>query len=161
MKLYLIRHAPAELRHEFTLTGYPDELRPITERGAQRMNDVLEFFKKTEDSVDVILSSPLARCAQTAEICRDFFPKADYKETENLCPDHSAQKLYDEIQSYSVDSMIIVGHEPDLGQFISWLLFRQASDRFPLKKAGIAKVDLYEDGSSYLKWVLRPKLITS
>jgi phosphohistidine phosphatase len=159
MKLYMIRHAPAELRHEFALTGQPDELRPITQRGVERMQQVLQFLKKAESHVDVILTSPLTRCVQTAELCKESYSQAQLFETENLCPDHSAHKLYNEIQSYDVDSMVLIGHEPDLGQFLSWVLFRQATDHFPIKKSGVAKVDLYKDGRAYLKWLLRPKLM--
>lgn len=157
MKLYLIRHAPAELRHEFALTGQPDHLRPITLKGSEKTETVLRHFIKTEEPIDVFLTSPFLRCTQTGEICKEFFPKAQFIESENLCPDHSAKKLYHEIQSYNVDSMALIGHEPDLGQFLSWLLFRQASDHFPIKKSGMAKVDLYKDGRAYLKWLLRPK----
>lgn len=161
MKLYIIRHAPAELRHIFSQTGQSDDLRPITDKGAQRMDAMLRFFKKNEEDVNLFLQSPLTRCLQTGEICKNFFPNATFKTTENLGPDHSAQSLYDEIQSYDVDSMAIIGHEPDLGQFISWLLFRQASDHFPLKKSGFAKMDLYKDGRAYLKWLVRPKMVTT
>ena len=160
MKLYFIRHAPAELRHVFAQTGQPDQLRPITDKGKVRMNEVLKYLNKYEEQIDVILHSPLTRAVQTAEVCKQFYPNAKMVNTENLCPDHSAQKLYDEIQNYDIDSLAIVGHEPDLGQFLSWLFFRQATDHFPIKKSGIAKVDLYKDGRCYLKWLLRPKLIT-
>lgn len=159
MKLYLIRHAPAQERHLFAQTGKPDSQRPLTEKGRERMEEILNVFYKNEDNIDLILQSPLKRCLETGEIFKEFYPHAKFKTSENLKPDHSAKKLYDEIQSYDVDSLALIGHEPDLGQFISWLLFRQASDHFPLKKSGIAKLDLYKDGRSYLKWLLRPKLL--
>lgn len=159
MKLYLIRHAPAEERHIFALTGQPDSERPLTDRGIERMRDVLDVFSKNEDQIDLILQSPYKRCLETSKILKEYYSSAKLESSDNLAPDHSAQRLYDEIQSYDVDSMAIIGHEPDLGQFISWLLFRQATDHFPMKKAGIAKLDLYKDGRSYLKWFLRPKLL--
>ncbi len=161
MKLYLIRHAPAELRHEFALTGQPDHLRPITSKGKERTQTVIEFFKKSEDPIEVFLLSPFNRCVQTADIFKAHFPDAKFIESDNLCPDHSAQSLYEEIQRYDVNSLGIIGHEPDLGQFLSWLLYRQATDHFPIKKSGMAKVDVYKDGRSYLKWLLRPKQINA
>ena len=160
MKLYIIRHAPAQLRHEFAQSGKPDSLRPLTERGIDKMHSALNFFKKHEESIDIFLQSPLTRCVQTGEVCKKYFPNALFKKTKNLTPDHSAQELYNEIMSYDVDALAIIGHEPDLGQFISWLLFRQATDHFPIKKTGFAKVDIYKDGRCYLKWILRPKLMT-
>jgi phosphohistidine phosphatase len=159
MKLYIIRHAPAELRHEFALTGQPDHQRPITEKGVERTRDMIKFFKKSEDDVQLFLQSPLVRSQQTGDIFRKAFPKARFIDSENLSPDHSAQSLYEEILSYDVDSMGVIGHEPDLGQFLSWLLFRQATDHFPFKKSGMARVDLYQDGRTYLKWIIRPKLV--
>ncbi len=158
MKLYLIRHAPAELRHEFALSGQPDHLRPLTDKGIVRMHETLTNFSQKESAIDIVLQSPYLRCLQTAELLKEHFPETQCIETENLCPDHSAQKLYDEIQSYNVGSLAVIGHEPDLGQFLSWLLFRQATDKFPLKKGGIAKLDLYKNGLCKLKWVIHPKL---
>ncbi len=157
MKLYLVRHAPAEYRHIFAQTGQPDHLRPLTTKGIQRMSEVLDFFHKSEPQINVVLQSPFTRCLQTGEVFKRYYPQAAYLTSENLTPDHSCQKLYEEIQSYQVDSMALIGHEPDMGMFLSWLLFHQSSDHFPFKKAGIAKVDLYKDGRSYLKWLIRPK----
>lgn len=159
MKLYIIRHAPAQERHLFAQTGLHDDLRPLTDKGIERMREVLTGFKRSEDQINTVLHSPLERCLETAEICKEFYPQANLVKTDNLRPDHSAKALYEEIQKYTVDSLAIIGHEPDLGQFISWLLFRQATDHFPMKKAGIAKVDIYKDGRTYLKWLLRPKLM--
>ncbi len=160
MKLYIVRHALAEDRLIFSQKGLSDELRPLTPKGADRMREVVSVFKKNEPEINLILTSPLTRCKQTADLFKEFYPKATVLESDNLKPDHSAQKLYEEIQSYDLDSLALIGHEPNLGQFISWLLFRQASDHFPMKKSGIAKIDLYKDGRTYLKWLLRPKLLT-
>ncbi len=160
MKLYLIRHAVAEERAQFALKGLSDELRPLTPKGAERMNEIVGLFKKLEPDINLILSSPLVRSLQTAEILKLNYSKAQLVTSDNLKPDHSAQKLFEEIQTYDLDSMALIGHEPDLGQFLSWLLFRQATDHFPMKKSGIAKVDIYKDGRTYLKWLIRPKLLS-
>ena len=159
MNLYVIRHAIAEERHIFAQTGQPDEFRPITARGAERMRKILALLKKNEDEMDTVLQSPLVRCQETGDLVREYYPNANYLNTDRLRPNLSADKLYREIQSFGGDSMAIIGHEPDLGQFISWLLFGQASERFPIKKGGIAKLNLYKNGRCYLKWLLKPKLI--
>lgn len=159
MKLYIIRHAHAELRHEFAKTGRPDRERPLVEKGFQRMDQVLSFFHQHEEKIDKFLVSPYTRCQETASICHQFFPEAEVQTSDHLAPDHSAKRLYELIQKQELDSLAVIGHEPDLGQFISWLLFRQATDHFPMKKAGIAKMDLYKDGRAYLKWMISPKLL--
>ena len=157
--LYVIRHALAEERHIFAQTGQSDELRPITQRGMERMKKILNLLKKNEDQINTVLQSPLVRCQQTGDLVREYYPDADYLNSDNLLPNFSAGKLYKEIQSFNVDKVAIIGHEPDLGQFISWLLFQQATERFPIKKGGIAKLEIYKDGRCFLKWLLKPKLI--
>ena len=159
MKLYVIRHAIAMERSDFAQTGQDDDLRPLTPKGMERMHKIFSAFKKNEERMEVVLQSPLVRCQQTGNLMKEHYPNANYLTTETLRPNHSAEKLHKEIQSFGANSMTIIGHEPDLGQFISWLLFRQASDQFPMKKGGIARLDLHKDGRCYLKWTIRPKLI--
>lgn len=159
MNLYIIRHAIAEERHVFAQTGQSDEFRPITDEGVQRMRKTLSLVKKNGEQIETVLQSPLVRCQQTGDIIKEFYPEAHYLKTDKLRPNHSATKLFKEIRNLKVDSIAIVGHEPDLGQFISWLLFGQASDRFPLKKGGIGKLTLHNNGHCHLKWLLRPKFI--
>ena len=160
MKLYVIRHAIATERHLFAQTGKSDSQRPLTDKGIERMNGVLEFLKTNETQIDCIMHSPYKRCTDTAALVHDFYPESLILETQNLQPDHSAQNLFEQIIKQQAESIAIIGHEPDLGQFISWLLFRQATDHFPIKKSGIAKLDLYQDGRAYLKWMVSPKLVT-
>ena len=159
MKLYLIRHAHAVDRIEFSKTGKMDEERYLIGKGHDRMGKVLKRFIQLEPEIQHILQSNLLRSQQTAEILKRFYPNAKVTTASNLNPGLSAKRLYDEIQAYDLDSLAIVGHEPDLGQFLSWLLFQQATDHFPIKKCGIAKIDLYKDGRCYLKWLLRPSLL--
>ncbi len=159
MNLYVIRHAIAEERHIFAQTSQSDELRPITARGAERMRKTMALLKKTENPIETVLQSPLIRCQQTGDLVREYYPEASCLNTDNLRPSFSSDKLYREIQGFEGNSMALVGHEPDLGQFISWLLFGQASERFPMKKGGVAKLDLHRNGRCYMKWFLKPKLI--
>lgn len=159
MKLYLIRHAIAEERSDFALTGLPDEQRPLTDKGIDKMKKIAQRFCKIEEHLDLIFQSPLIRSQQTAEILKKYYPQAKLETTKLLTPGFSAKELFKVLNSKELDSIALVGHEPDLGQFLSWLLFRQASDHFPLKKGGIAKVDFYGDDPCYLKWILQPKLI--
>ena len=182
MNLYIIRHAISEQRHIFAQTGQSDELRPITNRGAERMKGLLSFIKNnSKEQINNVLQSPLLRSQQTGTLVKEFYPQARYMTTSLLRPSFSFKKLLEEIQQFeptnnqsppsiSSDnpdnknknpktSLALIGHEPDLGQFISWLLFNQANNCFPLKKGGIAKLNIQKNGQHYLKWILRPKLI--
>ena len=117
MNLYIIRHAIAEERHIFARTGQSDDLRPITDRGAERMRKILDLMKKNGDQIDTVLQSPLVRSLQTGDILREFYPDARYLKTDRLRPNYSAAGLYKEIQSLGVHSTstALIGHEPDLG----------------------------------------------
>ena len=84
MKLYIIRHAPALERHLFAETNSDDSLRPLTDKGIERMSETLQVFKKNEESIDLVLQSPFSRCLQTGEILKEFYPDAQFTKTENL-----------------------------------------------------------------------------
>src|SRR5262249_48637670 len=65
MRLYLMRHGPAGERATWT---DDDQLRPLTEKGDRRMRSAAEGLKLLNPVVDTLLSSPLVRARQTAEI---------------------------------------------------------------------------------------------
>ena len=124
------------------------------------MIEILDQFQDLEPQIDLFLQSPLTRAQQTGDIFKSYYPDAQFRTTDSLCPNHNAETLFNEILSFEVESLALIGHEPDLGQFLSWLLFGQSSDQFPIKKGGIAKIDIYRDGRRYLKWLIRPKMLT-
>ena len=158
MKVYLIRHGIAEERYTFAQTGRPDTERPLTTKGKERMHRITEQFAEHESKIDLFLQSPLKRSQQTVDILKKYFKDSKTKTTPHLAPGFSARMLFQCLkENFDKDSIALVGHEPDMGQFLSWLIFQQASDSFPMKRGGIAKLDLYEDNSCYLKWFLRPK----
>src|SRR5438552_12259523 len=64
-KVYLVRHAIAADRGD----AYPDDAkRPLTHKGVARMREVVEGLRDLGITVDVVLTSPLLRAKQTAEI---------------------------------------------------------------------------------------------
>ena len=68
MKLIFIRHGVAE--GHFSYKQDEDFERNLTDDGIERLNKTFKVFKKVEERIDVIFSSPLARAIQTAEIFR-------------------------------------------------------------------------------------------
>jgi len=158
MKVYLIRHAIAEERHVFAQSGRPDSERPLTSKGRDRMEKSADSLITSEPSIDIFLQSPLVRSQQTVDVLKARYKKAKVITTDLLSPGHSAAKLFEYLESFhGQNSVALVGHEPDMGQFLSWMLFRQATDHFPMKRGSIAKLDLYQDRRCYLKWFVRPK----
>ncbi len=68
MKLLVMRHAIAMDREEFARSGNPDDLRPLTARGARRMKRVAKGLRAQIESLDHLATSPLTRAVETAEI---------------------------------------------------------------------------------------------
>ena len=64
MKLCFLRHGEADWPN----WTKPDNERPLTERGRKEMKRVAKFLERLKLVPDVILTSPLPRASQTAEI---------------------------------------------------------------------------------------------
>ena len=135
MHIYLIRHADAQQlgqKNEFT-----DEKRSLTSEGRDRMRDGAKGLGMLGMELDLILSSPLARALETAEIVASALgvSKKEIVQTNNLKPGASVDELFAEIKKHTgVESLALVGHEPDLSGIISRIL--QGTGRIPsdLKK---------------------------
>src|SRR5580765_5134354 len=65
MRIYLMRHGPAGNRDTWT---DDDSLRPLTEKGERRTRAAADGLKRLNPAIDVLLTSPLVRARQTAEI---------------------------------------------------------------------------------------------
>src|SRR5580765_5526743 len=95
-ELYLIRHAIAEARGE----AWPDDAkRPLTERGASRMRKAARALAKLGVSIDVVLTSPLTRTRQTAEIVAAAFdPRPTVVNVEALAPGGGQTTVLSELE---------------------------------------------------------------
>ncbi|HLY25845.1 MAG TPA: histidine phosphatase family protein, partial [Aggregatilineales bacterium] len=69
VELYLLRHGVAYERDEWE--GQDDELRPLTKKGIAKMESEAKTLKHFDLNLDKIISSPLTRAAQTAQIVAD------------------------------------------------------------------------------------------
>lgn len=162
MELYIIRHAIAEplgAKNEFS-----DEKRPLTEEGRSRMHEVAKGLKKLGVELDLILTSPLVRALETAEILAGSLGihKKEIQQTPALAPGAAAEQLFAEIKNRAgAESIAIVGHQPDLGSLISRIT--QSSGgvlSIQLKKGGIGCITVTETVPTFrgdLVWLLTPK----
>jgi len=162
MKIYLLRHAIAVERNP---NKYPDDaLRPLSDAGRKKMARFAKILDKMGLQIDLLLSSPLLRARQTAEIARKrlHLKKNKLILVEALGPAGDPAKLIAEInEKYSVDNLLLVGHEPDLSSLISLLLSGEASLPITLKKAGMGclSVEKLAAGKcARLEWLFNPDL---
>jgi phosphohistidine phosphatase len=160
MNLYILRHGIAV---EHGAAGYEnDDERPLTGKGERKMWSIAEAIKALEISFDSILSSPLVRARQTAEIVAESLKCERRLElTDALSPQHTAKPLIQYLQDQrAVDDVLLVGHEPFLSQFISLLISGNTGTSVLLKKGGFCKLStehLKHGKCATLEWLLTPK----
>ena len=162
MQVLMIRHAPAEERETFALSGQSDELRPLTHQGKNKMRKNINGLKKIIPMIDRIAESPLVRAQQTAGLITAAYPNAIRDNLPALASNGSMSDVLTYLQKYAQTTQIIalVGHEPDLGELVTWLLSGTANVWMPLKKGAACLIefpDEIEAGEAELCWMLRPK----
>ena len=148
MKFYLLRHGKAD----WPKWDKPDDKRPLTQEGKDQVAAVAKMLARL-GIAPAIVSSPLPRASQTAEIagkCLEQKVRVD----PLLRPGFDAAKLKKLLKDFSGESLMVVGHEPDFTQTI----FQLTGGRTKLSKAGVAFIEL--DATSMkgeLRWLVPPK----
>jgi phosphohistidine phosphatase len=161
MNLYIIRHAIAA---EPGTPAYEDDSqRPLTDKGKKKMEKIAQGLKNLKVEIDLMLTSPYLRAAQTAKIVKKAFGlgKEQVVETEHLAPTGYGDQLIQFIneQYASTPNLALVGHEPSLGHLISVLVTGDPNVSFTLKKGGVCRlsVDTLQYGRcATLDWLLSP-----
>ena len=116
MNLYLIRHSIAE---NITMDK-KDFDRELTEEGKFVIKKTSEAWKSYIGNVDVVLTSPLKRAIQTAEIIStNLQDKQNLIKDNNLGTGSRTADLIDILNSLDYKNVVVVGHQPDLSQHIN------------------------------------------
>lgn len=135
MIVYLIRHGEAE---SYSSTGR-DFDRVLTEKGKQEFSKMVSLSLPALTNIEIILSSPLKRALQTAEILyNQLNKKAEIIRHNELAPGLNAKSLEVIWNLYSERNEIaLVAHQPDLSD----LVYHYCNlDAFSFKKGGILKI---------------------
>lgn len=161
MHLLVIRHAIAEDREEFAKSGRDDSERPLTRLGRRRMRRNARGLRRIAPVIDVIASSPHARAADTASIVADTLGvREEIVMLDALTPEQPSEMLLPWLLSQQPDvTVTIVGHEPQLGRLVTWLLTGNSESHVVLKKGGACLLDLGvrpSAGGALLHWLLTP-----
>ena len=158
-ELYLIRHAIAEERGE----KWPDDTkRPLSADGVARMRRAAKGLAKLGVKFDVVLTSPLVRTKQTADIVAGAFdPRPPIVTADALAPGGSVQTVLADLEKQSRRKRIaLVGHEPGIGE----LAARLAGSRHPFefKKSAVCRIDvetLPPTGPGTLRWFVTLRIL--
>jgi len=125
MDLILWRHADAQ-------DGFPDQARELTSKGQRQAVDMAKWLKAHLPNDSEILVSPAVRAQQTAQALTHNFktvsaiePGASYEAVLSAAgwPNHKG-------------TVVVVGHQPTLGQTAAWLLSGEVAER-SIKKGAI------------------------
>jgi phosphohistidine phosphatase len=160
MNLYLMRHGiavPAEdpaVRH--------DGDRTLTSKGVKRLRKASRGLRRLDIPFDAILTSPVLRAHQTADIVAEALgTQALVKEISSLAPESTVDHLLFGLTPYQTQShLLLVGHEPLLGNFLSFLIAGRSANAFEFKKGALGRVEIDSPSppvSGRLHWFLTPK----
>ena len=132
MDLILWRHAEAEVWPDGDPQAGSDLDRSLTARGEKQAARMAGWLDRQLPEGARILVSPARRCEQTAlALGRKF------KIRSELAPDATSAQLLELVQwPLGKSPILVVGHQPTLGQTIAQLLGLQESD-CPVKKGAV------------------------
>jgi phosphohistidine phosphatase len=157
MEIYLLRHGLAEDRETW---DKDDALRPLTKQGKRITQLSAETMAALELKPNWIITSPLVRAYQTAEIVARRLSLMDkLVQDERLGPGFSLPHMEQILEAYPYDeSVMFVGHEPDFSETLSDLI---GGGSLVFKKGGLARVSILSRSplSGELIWLVPPKLL--
>ncbi len=160
-ELYLIRHGVAEERGD----KWPDDAkRPLSADGMSRMEKTARGLARLEVAIDAILTSPLIRTRQTADIvAAELHQHPPIVNTDALAPGGDFSGVIAALEKQSRRTRIaLVGHEPSIGELAARLI----GSRHPIefKKGAVCRIDvdaLPPQGPGDLRWFLPPRILRS
>ena len=163
MKLYLLRHAIAVESADWSSD---DESRPLTDVGIIKMRQGAKNIAKLIPALDIIITSPLVRAQQTAALVSASYPPKKLPKlliSNNLAPGSRVFSLQEELGQYPDSSKImLVGHQPNLGDLLGYFVSGNQRVHIPLKKGGLAYIEAPQaEALGQLEWLLTAKQLRS
>lgn len=162
MKLLIVRHAIAVDRADHE--GAEDH-RPLTVEGLRKMRKNARGLAQIIERPAALITSPLTRAFQTAEVLRDTWEGLDFLESEALRPKAKPLELVKWIRANVEEDaglICIVGHEPHLTHLIGWFLTRDFEGALELRKGGACLLDFegtISRGAGKLLWLATPAIL--
>ena len=160
MIVYFLRHASAG---KSVSDPERDKRRGLDQEGTEQCRYVGRILAALETQVDVIITSPLKRATQTAALVGNeigyesklqiepaLLPEAHYAAFREMLQRHHKQ-----------EAVMVVGHNPSLGAFLSLAISRRnVEEAVDLKKGAVARVEV-TNKSATLQWCITPKIARS
>jgi phosphohistidine phosphatase len=158
MQVYLLRHGIAEDGAAQT----SDSDRALTSDGRRKLRQVLAHVADSGVKVDLILTSPLKRAVQTAEVATSCLrPKPETSISKALAPDGTVEDVWSEIRAHrDAEVLLLVGHNPLFSNLAAFLLGAPEL-QVDFKKGAVMRIDLDTLGPKphgALHWYLTARL---
>ena len=157
MKLLLVRHAIAEDAETFITAGGSDAQRPLTEIGRKKMRKGANRLRSQLGQIDVLASSPLLRARETANIIARAYGDIPIMERPELDYSYPPEAVVDWLSQCSGETVVAVGHEPQLGLLSGLLLADVPRSLIVFRKGGMALFEFSGRpvaGRGVLNWAL-------
>lgn len=161
MDLFIFRHAEAGNRLPARAR---DAERSLTAEGKEELEDVARSLSRLKLRPDHIISSPLKRSRETANIVAKALKNRGKVELwDELKPEGSKQALYQRLSKLKPESRVLcIGHEPYLTQAVNEIMGHQGPPRIVLRKCGLVRISIKAFNPKVegeLRWLLTPRLL--
>lgn len=155
-QLYVVRHAWAE----DVGPDLDDYARPLTKKGRKRFERFMKHLRDAGMAVDLIVSSPLIRTHQTAEIMADVFKIPRLELHDALAPGSDWKEIAEWTSAEDAERVAWVGHAPCVGRLVASAL-GESSTAIRMQKGAVSSIvfDYGLDSPGELQWLATAQLI--
>ena len=156
MNLYLMRHANAGVPRENPAL---DSKRGLIKEGKDQCMLMARMLFAFKVQIDVIVASPLKRAMQTAQMVGN---ELGYEGKVEVSPALGLNGTYTDFQRMLAryadrEGVLVVGHNPNMFQFLGRLITGNGGAAIRMRKASIARVDM-DHHPALLRWLIDPRM---
>ncbi|HVW76599.1 MAG TPA: phosphohistidine phosphatase SixA [Alloacidobacterium sp.] len=157
MNIYVLRHANAGTSRKNPLL---DVKRPLDKEGKQQCLLIGSYLNALNVQFDLIVSSPLKRALQTASLVgTEVGYDSKIQISDALSPEASVAKFQELVAGLTrYENVLVVGHNPNLPQFLGSLIASPNRANVRLRKGAIARVDCTRR-PGILSWLVDPRIL--
>ncbi len=166
-----VRYEILLMRHGIAVASgapaFPDDsARPLTPEGRKKMKEAAKGLTRLKHEVDWVISSPLVRAEETAQIVAEALPvQSPFDRLDSLGSGGSLESLISFLAKHPERRRpLIVGHEPQLSDFAARLMGAGRNANLAFKKGGCCLIRFQgfpETARGKLMWWLTPSLLRS
>ncbi len=138
MDLYILRHTSAADPH-----GYAQDAdRPLTETGRREAQNVADALLEIGNKIELVLTSPYLRARETASIITNKLKIEPPEDCGFLLPGADSTALMMFLSQRRAQSIMLVGHAPDLSYLVSTLCMGLETSGVEFSKGALALLDV-------------------